>query len=85
MATRWLVPLQLDNGYVLLHESGEPAYQEFTTSSFQWREIMETQAGEQVTPEEFERLMKDSQISVDLATARRFLRLELQSKPGSRT
>ncbi len=81
VATRWLVPLGLDHGHILLQQSGEAAYQEFTTSSFQWRQIMETQPGKPVTPEEYERLIKESQLDVDLARARRFLRVVLQSKP----
>lgn len=80
VATRWLVPLHLDHGHVLLHQSGEAAYQEFTTSSFQWRQIMETQPGQPVSPEEYARIVKESQLEVDLAQAKRFLRVVLQSK-----
>ncbi len=83
VAMRWVVPLQMDHGHILLQHSGEAAYQEFTTSSFQWRQIMDTQPGEPVTPDEFERMVKESQMDVDLRKAQRFLRVVLQSKPNN--
>lgn len=41
---------------------------------------METQPGQPVSPEEYARIVKESQLEVDLAQAKRFLRVVLQSK-----
>lgn len=81
VARRWLIPLQLNNGVVLLNQSGDAAYREFTTSSFEWQQIMSTEPGEVVSPEEFARHVRDAKLCVDLAHVKRFLRLVVQSKP----
>jgi hypothetical protein len=81
-AKRWIVPLRMDHGHILLQHSGEAAYQEFTTASFQWRQIMETQPGTSVSPIEYEQMLEESKMDIDLAKANRFLRVVLQSKPN---
>ena len=80
VATRWVVPLQLDRGHVLQNISGEPAYQEFTSSSVEWQHVMSTQAGEIISPEEFSRDIKEARQSVDLAKVKRFVRVVIKSR-----
>jgi hypothetical protein len=80
VATRWIVHLELSNGHVLQSESGELAYQEFTSSSFDWQQVMESQPGHELSVEEFALLVSKGQMTVDLADVNRFVRLRLQLK-----
>jgi Restriction endonuclease len=76
VAKKYAVNLRLAEGGVLEDiETGRPVYQEVASKGFDWAEIMRTQAGVELSPEEYEQSIRDSQFVADLGDARRWLRV----------
>lgn len=76
IAKKFLLDLNLAEGHILEdNNEGQPVYEEFTSKSFDWANIMKNQPGIEINPEEYEQILKDSRVATDLGNAERFIRI----------
>jgi hypothetical protein len=76
VARKYAVNLRLAEGGVLEDiETGRPVYQEVASKGFDWAEMMRTQSGLELSPEEYAQSIRDSQFIADLGDAKRWLRV----------
>ena len=81
VAKRYPVNLKLAGGNVLEDvTANEPIYRDLTSKGFDWAEIMNTQPGLEISPEEYEKSLREGQISADLSNARQHLRVVVRNK-----
>jgi Restriction endonuclease len=86
IAKRYAVNLRLAEGSILEDVgTGEPVYQQLASEGFDWAEIMRTQPGIEISPEEYKQSIRESRIIADINNANRFLRIVLGDKKSNRT
>jgi hypothetical protein len=81
------VNLHFAEGKVLENiDASDPAYRQLVSESFEWRRVMSEQPSQEVSPEEYKKMMSDSRFVVDLKNAKNWLRFVVtQSKAKSAT
>ena len=78
-AWEYPINLELAFGHVLQDElKEEQAYEQYTTKSFDWTELIAARLGREISEEEFDAIRKSEgyQGSISLDSADRFIRLE---------
>lgn len=76
IAKKILVNLNLAEGHILEDIKDEqPVYEEFTSKSIDWADMIKNQPGIETNLEEYEQIKKDSRVAADLGNAERFIRI----------
>ncbi|MFH0980416.1 MAG: hypothetical protein V2A79_02625 [Planctomycetota bacterium] len=67
-------------------DSNDPAYRRLVSKGFEWRRVISEQPGQEIGPEEYQKMMSESRFAVDLKNAKKWLRVVVtQNKAKSGT
>lgn len=70
------VNLHFSKGDVLQDvDANDPAYRQLISKGFEWQRVMSEQPGQEISPEEYQRIMTESKFAVDLKSAKTWLRV----------
>lgn len=80
-AKKYPVNLTLATGNILEdYQTGKAIYQEYISEGFEWKEIINTQQGIDITPEQYEEDKKIQNLTTEITESEKFLRLIVNKK-----
>jgi hypothetical protein len=84
IAKKYAVNVRLAEGSILEDvTTGESVYRQFASVGFDWAEMMRTQSGIEISPEEYEQSLREARFIADINNAKRWLRVVLEDKEAN--
>lgn len=80
-AKKYLVNLHMAEGKIIEEESNSnPVYRSVASKGFDWAETINSQPGIEIHNEEFQQILREAKLAVDLSKAQRYLRVVVEDK-----
>lgn len=80
-AKKYIANLRMAEGSVIEdQDTAKPVYRSLTSQGFDWAETMKSQPGIEIGQEEYQQILLESKVRVDLSKARQYIRIVVQDK-----
>lgn len=78
---KYMINWQLAQGDIMENEDRtEPIYRSLASQGIDWAEIINNWSGIEISPEEYQQILNNSKLKVDLSNAQRYIRIVAQDK-----
>ena len=79
--TEGMINWQLAHGDIIENEDRtQPVYRSLASQGIDWAEIISNRPGIEISPDEYQQILKDSKLKVNLRNVKRYIRIVAQDK-----
>ena len=76
IAQKFHVNLNMAKGNIIeADDSAKPVYRSVTSEFFDWAEIIKSQPGIEINNEEYQKILRETKVTVDLKIHKRYIRI----------